>query len=65
MFLPSHCPEMQPAERLWPLTNEAIANQCFEILGQLEEVLFQRCRALLNQCDLIRGLTDFYWWPET
>ena len=23
-FLPSHSPELQPAERLWPLTNEAI-----------------------------------------
>jgi transposase len=22
-FLPSHSPELQPAERLWPLTNEA------------------------------------------
>jgi transposase len=22
-FLPSHFPELQPAERLWPLTNEA------------------------------------------
>ena len=25
-FLPAHSPELQPAERLWPLTNEAIAN---------------------------------------
>jgi len=22
-FLPSHSPELQPVERLWPLTNEA------------------------------------------
>jgi len=26
--LPSHSPELQPAERLWPLTNEPIANRC-------------------------------------
>lgn len=26
-FLPSGSPELQPAERLWPLTNEAIANR--------------------------------------
>jgi hypothetical protein len=25
-FLPSGSPELQPAERLWPLTNEAVAN---------------------------------------
>ena len=33
---------LQPAERLWPLTNEAVANKCFETLTELEEVLFQR-----------------------
>jgi len=52
-FMPSHSPELQPAERLWPLTNEAVANQLFQTLDDLE-VLFQRCRALLKQQDLIR-----------
>jgi len=52
-FMPSHSPELQPAERLWPLTNEAVANQLFQTLDDLEEVLFQRCRALLKQQDLI------------
>ena len=28
-FLPSGSPELQPAERLWPLTNEALANRPF------------------------------------
>lgn len=55
---------LQPAERLWPLTNEAIANKLFQTLDELEEVLFQRCRALLKQQDLIRGLTCFHWWPK-
>ena len=62
-FMPCHSPELQPAERLWPLTNEAVANQLFQTLDDLEEVLFQRCRALLKQQDLIRGLTCFHWWP--
>jgi len=26
-FLPSGAPELMPAERLWPLTNEAVANR--------------------------------------
>jgi len=39
-FMPSHSPELQPAERLWPLTNEAVANQLFQTLDDLEEVLF-------------------------
>lgn len=64
VLMPSHSPELQPAERLWPLTNEPIANQLFETLDELEEVLFQRCRAMLKQPDLIRGLTNFYWWPK-
>jgi len=38
-FMPSHS-ELQPAERLWPLTNEAVANQLFQTLDDLEEVLF-------------------------
>ncbi len=65
MPLPSHSPELQPAERLWPLTNEPIANQSFQSLDALEEKLFQRCRVLLQQQALIQGLTDYHWWPKT
>jgi hypothetical protein len=63
-FLPSHSPELQPAERLWPIVDEPIANESFETLDDLEEVLFERCQSLLQQQDLIRGLTGFYWWLE-
>ena len=62
--LPSHSPQLQPAERLWPLTNEPIANRCFRNLDELEAVLFERCQKLLNLKQLISGLTHFYWWPE-
>lgn len=63
-LMPSHSPELQPAERLWPVTNEPIANQAFTSLDELEEVLFERCRVLLEQTDLIWGLTNFHWWPQ-
>jgi transposase len=59
--MPSHSPELQPAERLWSLTNESLANRTFENLDELEEVLFHRCKQLLQQQDLIRGLTNFHW----
>ncbi|EKD09043.1 hypothetical protein SPLC1_S204440 [Arthrospira platensis C1] len=49
MFLPSHSPELQPAERLWPLVDEPIANRSFENLDQLEELLCARCRSLWKQ----------------
>ncbi|MGE5446311.1 MAG: transposase, partial [Ignavibacteriales bacterium] len=35
--LPPYSPELQPAERLWRLTNEAVANKRFENLDELEE----------------------------
>jgi transposase len=41
-FLPSGSPELMPAERLWPLTNEAVANRLFEKIEELEEALVER-----------------------
>ena len=32
MLMPSHSPELQLAERLWPLVNQAIANRTFKNL---------------------------------
>jgi len=64
-FMPSHSPELQQAERLWPLVNEPIANRSFQNLDELEEVLFQRCQVLLKQSSLIKGITCFHWWPTT
>lgn len=64
-FLPAHSPELQPAEKLWPLTNEVIANYRVHSLKQLEELLVIRCQKLLQQRDLIRGLTCYHWWPKT
>jgi hypothetical protein len=61
--LPSHSPELQPAERLWPLTNEPLVNVRFPDLATLEEVQAQRCLELQQQPDLIRRHTLFHWWP--
>ena len=44
-FLPARSPELQPAERLWPLVNECVANRLFEDLDELE-ALVERCLAL-------------------
>lgn len=63
-FLPPYSPELQPAERLWTLVDEPIANQSFKTLDDLEEVLFYRCQSLLQQQDLIQGLTSFHWWTK-
>lgn len=63
-FLPSHSPELQPAERLWTVIDEPIANRSFETLNDLEDLLDHRCQFLLQQQDLIRGLTGFHWWMK-
>lgn len=64
LHFPPYSPELQPAERLWPLVNEPLANQAFENIAEVEEIAYQRCRRLLQQQDLIRGLTSYYWIPS-
>ena len=63
-FLPPYSPELQPAERLWPLTNEAIANRHFASLAELDAALAARCLALADQSETIKAHTSFRWWPE-
>ena len=63
VVLPSYSPELQPAEHLWPLTNEPLANRRFESLDTLEAVQAERCLTLQQQPDLIRRHTHFHWWP--
>ena len=64
VFLPSYSPELQPAEHLWPLTNEAIANKHFGTLDELEETLAARCRVLAAQPGTLKAHTLFHWWPK-
>ncbi len=62
-FLPSYTPELRPAERLWPLTNEAIANQHFATLKDLDTALSARCCKLAATPEIIKAETRFAWWP--
>lgn len=55
---------MQPAERLWPLTNEAVANRLFEGIEEIEQALVKRCVELIDQPEAIRDLTNYHWWPQ-
>jgi DDE superfamily endonuclease len=62
-FLPSYTPELQPAEHLWPLANEAVANKHFATLKDLDAALDERCRTLAAMPETIKAATDFDWWP--
>ena len=64
-FLPPYTPELQPAERLWPLANEAVANHSFPDLATLGETIARRCLTLCDNPDIIQGATLWHWWPET
>lgn len=63
-FLPSHSPELQPAERLWPLSDEGVANRHFDQMDDLEETLVERCRALCKQPEILRSYLHYHWWPR-
>jgi transposase len=64
LFLPPYSPELQPAEHLWELTDQALANRHFRDLEELTEVQAERCRKLQELPELIRNRTHFHWWPE-
>jgi hypothetical protein len=52
---------LQPAERLWSLVDEAIANQNIESIDELEEILSKRCCVLTQMREEIKNLTNYHW----
>ena len=63
-FLPAASPELQPAERLWALVDEPVANRAFADLDELEETLVARCRALRGERRAVKSRTRYHWWPR-
>ncbi len=63
VFLPPYSPELQPAERLFPLINEALANRTYAKLDDLKERLYQRIQALHADPLLVADHTRYHWWP--
>lgn len=61
--LPAYSPELQPAERLWTLTDEAVANQHFATLDELQTAQAAHCLRLTAQPERVRAQTQFHWWP--
>ena len=62
VYLPRYSPELQPAEHLWPVLDEPLANRSFGTLAELAQVVTERCR-ILNSDQLKPG-TNFHWWPK-
>lgn len=64
MRLPPYSPELQPAERLWALSDDPLANRVPANLDELEDTLVARCRALMEDTETVRRRTLFHWWPR-
>jgi hypothetical protein len=54
-------PELQPAEHLWPLVREALANRDFEHLVGLVAKLRRRCNWLTEHPEVVQGPVGFHW----
>ena len=59
--LPSCTPELQPAEHLWPLVREALANRDFDHLVGLAAKLRRRCNWLAERPEVVQGTVGFHW----
>ncbi len=59
--LPAYTPELNPAERLWPLVKEGVANRTHESLASLEEAVCGRCQRITAA--QVSALTSYHWWP--
>jgi hypothetical protein len=59
--LPPCTPELQPAEPLWPLVREVVANAGFDDLEALERPLADRCLWLIDHPEVVRGAVGFHW----
>lgn len=64
VYQPAYSPELQPAEQLWPLLHEPLANRDYVDLDELAVVASSRCRELITAPCLVRSRTRFHWWPN-
>lgn len=59
--LPPCTPELQPAEPLWPLLREAVANRGFDELEAMQAPLCDRCCWLMSSPEVVQGAVGFGW----
>jgi hypothetical protein len=64
VFQPAYSPELQPAEHLWQLSDELIANRSPKDLDDLQQRLVTQCERLIQDPERVKSHTLFHWWPR-
>ena len=59
--LPPCTPELQPAEPLWPLVRECLANKAFATLAALTAPLEKRCGWPAENPATVKGAVGCHW----
>ena len=59
--LPPCTPELQPAEHLWPLVREALANRDFDHLVGLAAKLRAGVDRMADHPEVVQGAVGFHW----
>jgi transposase len=62
--LPPYTPELNPAENLWPLVKEGVANDSFKDLVALEKRTCSRVRTISKDREMISSRLNYHWWPN-
>lgn len=62
LSIPAYTPELNPAERVWPLVKEGVANRAHESLEELEQRVCARCQKI--KAGEVSARTKYHWWPE-
>ena len=60
-YLPPCTPELQPAEPLWPLIREAVANRSIGRIDRLRAIVRARLMYLAQHPDLVQPVVGFRW----
>jgi hypothetical protein len=60
-FLPPCTPELQPAEPLWPLVREAVANRTIGRIDRLRSILRGRLAYLAGHPEVVGPVVGFRW----
>jgi len=60
-FLPPCTPQLQPAEPLWPLVREAVANRSIGRIDRLRAILRARLAYLARNPEVVQPAVGFHW----